>query len=183
MTRIGHGVAVICLIAAACGDGDGGGGGGGFEDDLDPAVVTDLPPGNGAGTSASGQYVRELVVTSCAGDCEIGGDEDGDAFSICDVGLEFTEFAQVEQSDGILDFDVDNNEYISRLAGGINSDGSFEIGGYITQGGGAIEATAREVGTISAWRLTGAGRRQIRSPSMDCVMGVDFDGMRQTDAD
>ena len=51
---------LLLSVVVACGGGGG---------DLDPETVTNLPPGDGAGTAATGTYDLETVTTGCAGDC------------------------------------------------------------------------------------------------------------------
>jgi hypothetical protein len=169
-----RGIGLVVMITAAC-----GGGGGSFEEDLDPEVVTNLPAGDGTGTAATGDYDLVSVTTACAGDCLLGGSDMDPGFPICDVGTELTQTAHVEQDGGVLDIDVDDSEYVSQLAGGVNADGSFEVGGYITQNGGEVEVTSREVGTFDATSLSGTGRLQVIGGDLDCLIEVDLDGTRQ----
>jgi hypothetical protein len=174
MKRVGIGLVV--MITAAC----GGGGGGSFEADLDPEVVTNLPAGDGTGTAATGDYDLVSVTTGCAGDCLLGGSDMDPGFPVCDVGTELTQTAHVEQDGGLLDIDVDGSDYVSQLAGGINADGSFEVGGYVTQNAGEVELTSREVGTFGGASLSGTGRLQIIGGDLDCLIEVDLEGTRQS---
>jgi hypothetical protein len=163
-------LAVTFIVAAASGC-DGGGGG-----DLDPDVVTNLPPGDGTGTALTGTYSMESVTTSCDGDCSTTVDEF--TYSACDVGTRLDSTAEVIQADGALMIDVEDSDYVSQLAGGVDADGSFDVGGLRTQQGGEVTITARGVGTITAGTMTGTTRLRVDGMGLGCTIGVDVDGTR-----
>ena len=99
-----------------------------------------VPPGNATGTDRSGEYSVEIYTASCEGRC--GAVDGGWTISFCDVGQRDMESFTAKQEDGELQIDGDDDNYVSRYTGGVDSDGTFEVGGYATSLGGAIEATA-----------------------------------------
>src|SRR5512134_3137938 len=155
-------------VAPACGGGGGG--------DLDPDVVTNLPPGDGTGTAATGRYSMESVTTGCDGSCAI--EVDGFVYSACDIGARQDEDAEVTQTDGALAIDVEDSDYVSQLDGGIDADGSFEVGGLVTQQGGEITITARSIGVLTGNTMIGTARLWIKGMGLDCDVDVDVEGTR-----
>jgi hypothetical protein len=149
---------------------------GGAAGDLDPDVVTELPPGDGTGTAATGTYDMESVTTGCSGSCRI--EVEGFPYSACDVGTRLEETAEVEQQDGRLTVDVADSDYVSQLAGGIDADGSYEVGGLRTQNGGEVVITARSVGTVTGGAWTGTARLLVRGMGLDCTIEAAASGVR-----
>ena len=161
-------LAPFFLVAvAACGGGGG---------DLDPDVVTELPPGDGTGTAATGTYEMSTVTTDCAGSCRI--EVEGFPYSACDIGTRLDETAEVTQTDGLLVVDVDDSNYVSRLEGGIDADGSYEVGGLRTQNGGEVVITARSVGTVTGGTWTGTARLLVKGMGLNCTIEADASGTR-----
>jgi hypothetical protein len=153
-------VAWVAAVIAGCGDGD-----------LSRQAVTSIPDGNAEGTAHSGSYQVDLYTSSCAGACALRVFDI--TFSLCSIGQRAEETIAVSQSDGHLRVDGDSNLYVSRLEGGIDQDGSFEVGGYATQAGGAVEITARVRGSIlPAGALVGQalahGIGSYEGQSIDC---------------
>lgn len=157
----------VCLLLAACGGSD----------DLDPETVTNLPPGDATGTALTGSYRTESVTTDCGGTCSTT--VDGAVFSACDVGTRLDDTIDVTQTDGALRIDVDGNDYVSRLAGGIDVDGTFDVGGLRTQLGGQVTITARTQGTLTSAAMTGTARLHVRGRGLDCFIATDVTGMRR----
>jgi hypothetical protein len=164
-------LASLFALVPACGGGGGDG-------DLDPEVVTNLPPGDGTGGGATGVFAMESITTSCDGECTIGGGGGDPGFSVCDVGTRLDETADVTQTDGELVIDIPDSQYVSRLEGGIFADNTFEVGGYVTQQGGEVEITSRVTGTVSGANMTGTGRLRVSGLGASCTIGVDVDGTR-----
>ena len=159
----------MSLVGVGCG-GDG---------DLDPDSVTTIPPGDATGSAATGSYVLESITTSCDGDCVT--EVEGFPYSACDVGTRLDAHAEVTQDEGALTIDVDDSDYVSRLEGGIDADGRFEVGGLRTQYGGEVRITARSIGTIGGGTVTSEGRLLVAGMGLDCRIGVDATGTREPD--
>lgn len=159
---------LIAVAIAGCGGGDG---------ELDPDTVTNLPPGDGTGSAATGTYDMQSVTTDCAGDCST--EVEGITYSACDIGTRLDETADVVQADGRLTLDVEDSEYVSQLAGGIDADGSYDVGGLRTQQGGQVTITSRSVGTATSGALTGTARLRVRGMGLDCEIDVDVTGARE----
>lgn len=116
-----------------------GEGGGLFSDPLSVDAVTTVPEGDASGETWQGQYQTEIYTTSCEGSC--GPVQDGlFTVSFCDVGDRDTEYLQVEQTNGLLQVEV--NDPISYYQGGVDDDASMVMGGYATEYGGSVELTA-----------------------------------------
>lgn len=129
-------LALLLLTGAGCGG-----------DDLSREVVTSLPAGTAVGTGASGSYTIALTVRSCGGGCRVQvGEHSG---SVCEVGETSTETVELIQEDGRLQVRLDLGLV---LRGGIEGDGSFDVGGYgggsLAQGQGSL--TARAQGAVAA---------------------------------
>lgn len=123
---------------------------------LDREVVTSIPAGDASGNAFSGGYQMSATVVSCAGACgpiEVGGTR----YMVCERDLESVEWVSVTQEDGVLRVNLDDDGHIGinvdgyvpiLLRGGINADGSWDIGGYDTKFADALESTARARGTV-----------------------------------
>jgi hypothetical protein len=157
----------LLVVLAACSGGS---------DDLDPDVVTNLPPGDATGSAFGGNYGMSSVTTGCSGDCRTL--VDGITYSACDIGTRLDDTITVTQSDGALVIDVDGNEYVSRLEGGVFADAMFEVGGLRTQLGGSVTITARVTGTFSS-KLAGTARLRVRGQGLDCVIESDVTGEKR----
>ena len=161
-------LALVALPAlAACESGDG---------DLDPDAVTTIPPGDATGSGATGTYLLETITTSCEGDCTTSLGEI--VYSACDIGTRLDSDAEVTQDGGALVIDVDDSDYVSRLEGGLDADGAFEVGGLRTQQGGEVTITARSTGTIAGTTLTGGARLLVTGMGLSCRIGVDVTGAK-----
>jgi len=158
----------LTLLVAACGGGGG---------DLDPDVVTDLPPGDGTGAAATGTYDMATVTTGCSGTCRI--EVEGFPYSACDIGTRLDETAEVVQTDGVLTVDVEDSDYVSQLAGGIDADGTYEVGGLRTQNGGEVVITARSAGIVSGGAWSGTARLLVKGMGLDCTIEADASGTRE----
>jgi hypothetical protein len=157
---------VVFLVLAGCGGSS----------DLDADVVTHLPPGDATGSAFAGRYEMTSVTTDCTGDCRTSA---GDAvYSACDIGTRFEDTMMVTQTDGKLVIDVDGNDYVSRLEGGVFADAMFEVGGLRTQQGGTVAITSRVTGAFGA-KLTGTARLRVRGQGLDCVIETDVTGEKR----
>jgi hypothetical protein len=129
--------ALFFLLAACGGDGLA----------LDRDEVTSIPDGTGTGTAATGLWVGTLTTTSCSGTCFVRG------FSLCDVG-ELDEYElDIVQTDGrlVIESDLDTPS----MAGGIDADGAFRVGGYATELGGMVELLSETTGQLTGDTFTG----------------------------
>jgi hypothetical protein len=165
-----HPTRTIKLLAAvalaACGGADG----------LDPDVVTSLPPGNATGTAATGSYSMKTITTGCDGTCATT--VNGFTYSACDIGTRLDSTATVTQADGRLTIDVEDSDYVSQLAGGLDADGTYDVGGLRTQQGGQIVITARSSGTLVGNAMTGSAQLQVSGMELDCRIDASADGIR-----
>jgi hypothetical protein len=147
------------------GTSNGSGGG------LDPQSVTSIPDGNATGTAMSGDYRVEVYTSTCAGQC---GPVQSGLFtvSLCDVGDTDNERLEVTETDGHLQ--VEMTGPVSRHIGGVNADGTFDIGGYATQQGGSLTIVVRTTGTIdrATKKVTAEARHRsfgtINGQAVDC---------------
>src|SRR5262249_21611726 len=98
--------------------------------------------------------------------------------SACDVGTRQTASAKITQIDGHLRVDLSNTSLaITHMEGGIWHDGRFDVGGYSTKLGGAVQITARSTGTASSpaginGTLSAHGRGSVQGDHLDCFMSV-----------
>lgn len=106
---------------------------GGTDDGLDRDTVTDLPSGSGTGTAASGNYRAEVRTTGCSGVCQPGACREG---SVSGGNLALV------QRDGYLSMTAPGGV----MEGGIEKDGSFEVGGWTTIQSGALQQAFRSDG-------------------------------------
>jgi hypothetical protein len=163
---------LIALLVAGCGGGD---------DYLDQGVVTSLPSGDALGSDRSGEYELELYTTSCAGTCVI--DYGVLTVTFCEVGDIDNETVTVTQQDGHLQVDSGGSLFVTRMTGGIWSDGSFDVGGYSTEEGGQVHITGRAEGSLtSGGDLTGVARAHgwgtVDGQSLNCAASYDVTGSR-----
>lgn len=145
---------------AACG---GGGGDGGY---LSKDTVTDLPAGDATGSDFSGEYDVELYTSDCSGKCPVI-DYGWFTWSICDVGDKDDDVVTIQQTDGRLQVDSDGGLEVTRLIGGINSDGSFDVGGYSTEDSGNVQITARAEGDLSGATITATAKAAAHGTTSD----------------
>ncbi len=121
-------------------------------------VVESIPEGDAAGDVFSGSYETLATVISCAGACgpiDVGGT----TYEVCERDAESIEWITVYQDGGGLRVDLDDDGHIGinldgyipvRLRGGVDADGSWDVGGYGTKFGDDLESTARARGTAEA---------------------------------
>ena len=127
------------------------------EDDyLGREAVTSIPDGDAVGNGFSGGYQARATTVSCTGACDavtVGGT----SFPVCERDVESIEWVAVSQEDGHLRVDLDDDGHIginldgyvpTRLEGGIDADGTWEVGGYGTKFNSRLESTARARGTL-----------------------------------
>jgi len=160
------------LVIPACGGGGGG--------NLDPDTVTNLPPGDATGTAATGVYALDSITTACTGACTTT--VDGFEYDACDIGTHQESTADLTQVDGVLTIDVPDSDYVSQLAGGIDADGSYDVGGLRTQQGGQITITARSTGTLVGGHMMGSAQLLVEGMGLSCRIGIDVDGQREASA-
>ena len=141
--------------------------------------------GNAQGSAASGEYDIETLTTACAGTCGLTY-EGGFVVSVCDVGARNRASATIVQTDGHLQVDSEDSDYISRAEGSLDANGAFNVSGTRTMDGGGFiinihavgnildsDADATLAGTVDG-RVTGS--RDGRS--LDCHMTAEVTGER-----
>jgi hypothetical protein len=122
------------VLLAACGGAD----------PLDKDQVVGIPAGTARGTAASGTYAAHLQVTACSGTCTP---------RVCEVGRQLDADAAVTQVDGRLTFDAGGVP----LAGGIDADGGFVVGGWGALG--ALEASTLHILRVTSGLSGGVAER------------------------
>lgn len=135
--------------------------GAGCDDPLSESAVTTIPPGSAVGTTLSGDYQIELVTTSCEGVCAPVKVTELETISVCDLGFRHRSKARVTQTNGALQLDVDDLLFASRLVGGVDADGSFDIGGVKTEASQSLTLRTRFTGKLDA----GSGLGTVRTYS------------------
>lgn len=139
--------------------------------DLTPDAVRNVPAGTGLGTGASGFYGLQRRTLSCTGTCTatVGGVRT----SFCEVGALATVTGTVTQTEGLLVFTL--ADLPPELRGGIDADGSYDVGGYGTRAG--LDVTMRSEGLYAAARFDGTARRwthgTVEGQSVDCLASYD----------
>lgn len=161
--------ALLCILSAC--------GGGGFSD-LTRESVTSIASGTASGSSLTGAYRVTRRTTACAGTCAIT--VSGFAASLCDVGDSETDNAEVAQAGGTMTLEVSDTPSLYR--GGVNANGSFEVGAYATQNGNTLEIIVRAEGTITAQQISGTARSrsvgQVDGANVDCYGEYTLSGPR-----
>lgn len=161
--------AMFLSTMAACGGGS----------DLDRDAVTNIPPGDATGSAASGSYSFDLYISKCSGTCPlitVGLS----TLSTCDVGFRDTADVTLTQSDGRIQIDS-QDLLVTRMTGGLDADGSFDVGGYGTQLSGAIDITTRahgvlaQDGSVTAQNRTRA-QGNVNGTKVDCTATYDVTG-------
>lgn len=114
--------------------------------DIDQDVVTNLSDGTATGTGFSGTYKVSLYVSACSGTCPVVT-SGLVSISTCDVGFKSSTHLTAVQTDGHLQVDS-TGLLVNRMTGGINGDGSFDVGGFGTQSSGSMKITTRAQGTL-----------------------------------
>jgi hypothetical protein len=154
----------------------------GGDSDLSREVVTNLPPGDAAGTALSGEYNIDITTTDCSGQCP-SYTVLGFTVHLCRPGNVDSERVTVTQQDGLLDVKGDSSLWVQRLKGGVYQDGHYDIGGYAVQGE-AVDVTARVRGTLTAGgafngtaRVKGVGESD--GLQINCLGSYDIIGQRE----
>jgi hypothetical protein len=170
-------VHVAILSLAACG-----------ADDLDRALITSLPPGTAVGSAASGTYGVTLVTRACGGQCTITAR--GHTAQLCERGEEASERLRLEQSDGRLRGSLTVEAIPIPLAGGIDADGGFDVGGLVSGGlgalghSGSLELPLRVRGTVAVDEGSVRGEVKLRfagtieGSAVSCTVTSDLTGRR-----
>jgi hypothetical protein len=164
---------VVMILVSGCGSGE-----------LDRDVVTNLPPGDATGTDHSGEYQLTIRTKSCDGRCPTF-QVWGFTVRICSPGNTDTEQVTVTQTDGVLEVtELGSSMYVQSLRGGVNTDGTFDVGGYEIQQGTEVGVAARVQGQID-----GSGRIQATArvcgngsaegETIACTGTFDVTGLRQ----
>lgn len=130
----------------------------GCDDSLSDADVSDLPPGDALGDALSGDYTMELTTLSCEGYCAPVSVSKLEVLHVCDVGTRQSGTARVLQSDGRLQLDIRGALQASRLLGGVDKDGSFDVGGVRTAASRLRTFRTRVEGTFDAHGVTAVMR-------------------------
>ena len=146
-------------------------------DPLDPDEVTSIPAGTASGDDFAGEYDVEIYTEGCEGEC-------GPitmsfwTVSFCDVGDRDSEWLEVRQSDGELEVELSDD--ISYYTGGVDADGSMEIGGYATEYGGDVELVARVEGRFEGDELVATAQSRIwgtvEDVELDCYGSYRIEG-------
>ena len=141
---------------------------GGCDEQLSDEDVTDLPAGDALGDAFAGDYTMELTTLSCDGVCAPIQVSELVRLSVCDVGARQSGTARVSQGDGRLQLDIRGALQASRLIGGVDTDGIFDVGGVATAASQARTFRSRVEGTLDANGGTGVmhtsslGRSELR---------------------
>lgn len=157
MTKL-HTFLVIALTAAGCAaDGDPVGASG----DLVRDDVENLPAGDASGSAASGTWRVSIRTTSCTSACTA---------QQCTVAETSNAQFPIIQANGALTMDA-----FTRLRGGLDSDGSFVVGGVAMQG--ATEQIGRLSGTLTGGSMVGTVVVRVRGAN-DCTAVGDVAGTK-----
>ncbi|MBK9034858.1 MAG: hypothetical protein IPL61_26945 [Myxococcales bacterium] len=166
-----RGWAALAALALGCGGGPG--------DLLERVDVADLPPGDATGADATGSYDLTLYTSACAGRCTVK--VGSFTASLCDVGEVDHGGADVTQTDGRLVLDT-SSLALDRLAGGLDGDGTFVVGGWGTQQGGAVEVLIRADGALADGAITGVATARahgaVDGQAIDCTSSYEVTGAR-----
>ncbi|MCY1059051.1 hypothetical protein [Nannocystis sp. SCPEA4] len=144
----------------------------GCDEQLSDEDVSGLPAGDALGDAFAGDYTMELLTLSCEGLCLPVQVSELMVLHVCDVGARQSGTARVSQTDGRLQIDIDGALQASRLIGGVDGDGSFDVGGVTTAASRARTFRSRVQGTLDANGGTGSmhtsstGRSNI--PEQQC---------------
>lgn len=153
----------------------------GGDGELSTDTVTSLPDGTATGTAHSGRYRLTVVTTSCGGSCpkfQYGPF----VMTICDMDDKSSDTVTLTQQDGHLTVTDASSFYVSRLEGGINADGSFDVGGTELQSG-VVRVNARARGSIDAsGGITGEvkahGNGEAEGQSINCTGTYALSGVK-----
>jgi hypothetical protein len=172
----GSGVVGVVLGLSATGCSSGA-----SNPDLSASSVTSIPNGTGTGTAASGTYSVEIDVTACSGACSTT--ELGVPVQLCTTGSAGTASIIVVQSGGHLTAQATGNLYVNAFAGGINADGSFDIGGLTEEiDGASVTVTSRAEGTVVQDLLSASvvseGEGTVNGSAINCEQTAQIAGMR-----
>jgi hypothetical protein len=137
--------ALLLTTTLACGD-----------EPLSEEAVTSIPPGDAVGTALTGDVGIEWTTVACEGICARVKVSAVESLSVCDVGFRQSTTGRLTQTDGRLQLDVDRSLFASRLVGGVNRDGSFDIGGLKTELGQELRLRTRVTGNLAGGALAEA---------------------------
>jgi hypothetical protein len=169
-----HGVVFGLAIAVAFGSGCSP-----LPGELDPAAVQAIPPGDGLGSALSGSYRIRRVTRSCSGVCG-GMSSSGHLVSVCDVGVVETLTVALTQENGRLRAEV--NDRPALYQGGVNRDGSYQLGAYATQAA-TLQITVRTSGVVQPMNLSGVALSHswgsYAGVGLDCTGELDLSPERE----
>ena len=165
---------VACTLVALAGCGD-----------LTRGAVTSIPPGTGTGTAFTGIYGLVARTNLCEGVCipiNLG--------QVTGVPCQFGQVTNLDviatQNGGQFSATADPDGFIiAALMGGINIDGSFDIGGARQVGGKNVESKSRITGRIdsSGFFLAKLRIHTVGDISdrlfLDCFATIDVEGFRR----
>lgn len=151
---------------------------------LSKEEVTSIPPGNATGSSRSGAYSIEVKTRSCSGQCP-SFKVLGFTVRICSEGSTNSELITVTQTDGVLEVSgLSSSMYVQQLKGGIDADGSFDVGGYQIQENADVGVAARVKGTIDdqgriVARASAYGNGTVDGKTVSCTGEFELTGERR----
>jgi hypothetical protein len=165
--------ALLALALAGCGSSD----------TLTREEVENLPAGDATGTSISGDYELEFYTTACKGMCPLI-DMGLYSISLCDVGHTDDASVSVTQTDGRLVI-IGSSLMVQRMEGGLDQDGSFQVGGYATQSSGSVEVATLSSGSINPQSQLSATAEThawgaIDQTQVNCTALFEITGQRTT---
>jgi hypothetical protein len=158
----------------------GCGGGGGAS--LGIGDVTSIPSGTATGTAASGTYAVTIAVSACSGACTATGL--GLTISLCTAGTSSSANIIVVQSGGHLTAQTTSGDTgVASYAGGINSDGSFDVGGATSNADGedvtiTSEATGSLEGNVLSATVQTLYSGDASGNPIDCQATTQVSGVR-----
>jgi hypothetical protein len=150
--------------------------------DLSVGAVTTIPNGTGTGSAASGTYTAQVNIVSCSGACT--ATFLGAPFAICTAGSAGSATITVVQTGGHLTaVTSSSNIIVQSFSGGIDADGSFDVGGVTDSvDGQPLTVTARATGSLAGSAMTAtveaAGTGTVNGSAIDCFETLDVTGAR-----
>ncbi len=114
-------------------------------DDLSEQNVTSISAGDGT-EGVRHSFDAELLTLSCEGYCDLIALSEDEVISTCDQGARQNVELELTFDGGAAILDVRSSAYVSRLEGAAFLDGSFDVGGIRSVGGGRYRFRGRVSG-------------------------------------